>query len=245
MLCRDHTRADYERMAALFPEVSFVWLPTDGVDYSPVGVELNIVSIATMDRLLLPDLLPEVSRIVHHDLDALCLTDLAPLHDIELNGAPLAGRPSPHQGKISGFEALMVRSERISRGPERAHEFLLRTHTRNRFDYTVFNAGIMTLDLDTMRADDFCRSFLPYVERFGLDDNIVLCIYAGARLVELDPAWNWPPWLETLTEPKIAHWAGARVFKPWNDTWVVGRDLWRAGEARVAERHARAGIVAT
>jgi lipopolysaccharide biosynthesis glycosyltransferase len=98
----------------------------------------------------------------------------------------------------------------------------------------------MTLDLDTMRADDFCRNFLPFVERFGLNDQALLNVYAGANRVEVDPGWNWRPWLETLPEPKIAHWAGE--FKPWKDTWVVGRDLWRAGEARVAARYARAGL---
>jgi lipopolysaccharide biosynthesis glycosyltransferase len=40
-----------------------------------------------------------------------------------------------------------------------------------------------------------------------------------------------------MSNPKIAHWAGPQ--KPWKDSWVVGRDLWRAGEARLAARHQR------
>ena len=239
VLCRGHTQADYDRVAAMFPEVSFVWLPTDSVDYGHVLVLCR--SVATLDRLLLPELLPDVSRVVHHDLDALCLADLGELYDVELNGSPLAARTSPQQSKVSGFGTLMRRAEHFHRDPDGAHEFLLRTHTRHRFDYKVFNAGVMVLDLDAMRADDFCRNFLPYVERFGLNDNAVLHIYAGANRIEIDPGWNWRPWLETLPEPKVAHWAGARWFKPWTDTWVAGRDLWRAGEARVAARHARTG----
>ena len=238
VLCRDHSSADFDRMAAAFPEVSIVWLPTDDVDYGSVQVGCN--SVATLDRLLLPDLLPEVSRIVHHDLDALCLVDLADLYDTELGGAPLAARTSPHQTKLSGFATLIRRAEIMDRDAERAQEYLLRTHTRNRFDYAVFNAGIMVFDLDVMRADDFCRNFLPYVERFGLNDNDVVNIYSGPNRVALDPGWNWRPWLETLDEPKIAHWAGARLHKPWNDNWVIGQDLWRAGEQRVTRRHANA-----
>jgi lipopolysaccharide biosynthesis glycosyltransferase len=70
----------------------------------------------------------------------------------------------------------------------------------------------------------------------------MLNVYAGANRVELDPGWNWRPWLEIVPEPKIAHWAGPS--KPWKDTWVVGRDLWRAAEARVAARYAQADLPA-
>jgi lipopolysaccharide biosynthesis glycosyltransferase len=237
VLCREHTRADFDRMAALFPEVSFVWLPTDGVDYGPIRGLLHYTTVTTMDRLLLPDLLPEISRIVHHDLDALCLADLGELHDVDLDGMPLAAVKSPQRNRQSGFGKLMDRSESFRNDPERGHEYLLRTHTRHRFDYDILNAGIVTLDLDVMRADDFCRNFLPYVERFGLNDQAVLNDYAGPNRVELDPGWNWRPWLETVSDPKIAHWAGPQ--KPWKENWVVGRDLWRAGEARVAARYLR------
>jgi lipopolysaccharide biosynthesis glycosyltransferase len=240
VLCRDHGPADYERMAALFPEVSFVWLPTDKVDYGPISGLLGYTTVATMDRLLLPDLLPNVSRIVHHDLDALCLADLGELHDVDLKGTPLAGRKSPTQNHVSGFAAFLRRSERYRKQPERGHEFMLRSHTRHAFDFDILNAGIMTLDLDAMRADDFCRNFLPYVERFGLNDQAVLNMYAGANRVEVDAGWNWRPWLETVAEPKIAHWAGE--FKPWKSFWVVGRDLWQAAEARVDARYRRAGL---
>jgi lipopolysaccharide biosynthesis glycosyltransferase len=226
-------------MAALFPEVSFVWLPTDGVDYGPIRGLLRYTTVATIDRLLLPDLLPEVARIVHHDLDALCLADLSELYDVPLEGKPLAARTSP-QRPTSGFDSVFERAEGFRNKPKRGHEYLLRTHTRHPFDYEILNAGIMTLDLDAMRADDFCRNFVPYVERFGLNDQAVLNDYAGPNRVELDPGWNWRPWLETVAEPKIAHWAG--TFKPWRDRWVVGRDLWQAGEARVRDRYIRAGL---
>jgi lipopolysaccharide biosynthesis glycosyltransferase len=240
VLCRDHTPADHQRMAGLFPEVSFVWLPTDSVDYGPISGLLGYTTVATMDRLLLPELLPELQRIVHHDLDALCLWDLGELHDVDFAGTPLAGRRSPQQSHVSGFASLMRRAERFPNDPGRGNEFTERTCARLDFDYDILNAGIMALDLDRMRADEFCRRFLPYVERFGLNDQAVLNVYVGRNRVEVDPGWNWRPWLERLPEPKIAHWAGE--FKPWKPGWVVGRELWQAAEARVEQRYARAGL---
>jgi lipopolysaccharide biosynthesis glycosyltransferase len=240
VMCREHGPDDYARLAELFPSVSFVWLPTDDVDYGQVSGMLSYITIATMDRLLLPDLLPEVGRIVHHDLDALCLADIAELYDIDMRGLPIAGVKSPLPGIQSGFAAFMRHSQHFRRRPERGREYLRRTHARHTFDFTVLNAGIMLLDLDVMRADHFGEKFVPYVMRFGMNDQAVLNIYAGGNRVEVATGWNWRPWLETVDEPKIAHWAGQ--YKPWSDTWVYGRELWRAAEARVAERYERAGI---
>ena len=240
VLCRDHTPADYDRLAALFPTVSFVWLPTDGVDYGPISGLLGYTTVATMDRLLLPDLLPEISRIVHHDLDALCLVDLAGLFDVDLGDAPLAGRESPLPGLSSGFQMFMGRSEQFAKRPELGHELLRRTHGRHRFDFSILNAGIMLLNLERMRADDFGRNFVPFVERFGMNDQAVLNVYAGGSRVEVAPGWNWRPWLEYMAEPKIAHWAGQ--YKPWSDPWVFGKPLWQEAEARLDARYRAAGL---
>lgn len=240
VLCRDHTTDDYNRLAALFPTVSFVWLPTDGVDYGPISGLLGYTTVATMDRLLLPDLLPDISRIVHHDLDALCLVDLAGLFDVELGDAPLAGRESPLASLSSGFSMFMKQAERYTRKPELGQELLRRTHGRHTFDFTVLNAGIMLLNLERMRADDFGRHFVPFVERFGMNDQAVLNVYAGGSRVEVAPGWNWRPWLEDVEEPYIAHWAGK--YKPWSEPWVYGKPLWQEAEARLAARYQRAGL---
>ena len=240
VLCRDHTSADYRRLAALFPTVSFVWLPTDAVDYGNLGGLISHTTVATIDRLLLPDLLPDVERIIHHDLDAICLADLAELYDLDLRGNPIAGRTSPHPSRISAYGAFVRKSERFRADPEIGRDLIRRTHTGHPFDFPVFNAGVMVLDLGLMRGDDFCARFLPYVARFDMHDQQVLNVYAGPRRTELAAGWNWLPWLETVADPKIAHWAGD--FKPWQGGWVAGRDLWRAGEARLAARYSAAGV---
>jgi lipopolysaccharide biosynthesis glycosyltransferase len=234
VLCRDHTDADFARLAEHFPTVSFEWLPTDEVDHGSIaGMPRHIMAAATMDRLLLPDLLPEVGRIIHHDIDALCLTDLAQLYDIDMAGLPIAGRTAPHPLHRPGFFKFIRAAQGMRNDPARAREFILRTHARHGFDFERFQAGIMVLDLAQMRADGFCRDFLPYAKRFGLNDQAVLNAYAGANRVELDEAWNWNPRHEMMARPKIAHWAGP--LKPWGPAWVQGKELWQAAEVEFAE----------
>jgi lipopolysaccharide biosynthesis glycosyltransferase len=234
VLCRDHDKSDFDRVSALFPTVSFVWLPTDDVDYGDVIGMIKHITVATMDRLLLPELLPDVERIIHHDLDAICAGDLAELFDTDLNGHPIAARTSPQPEFRSGFRTIIAASERLKKSPERARELVLRTHARHVYDFNGFNAGVMVLDLNRMRADDFCRHFLPYAERFGMHDQEILNVYAGSDRTELDNSWNMLPRVELLENPKIVHWAGYQ--KPWNDEYVQGQDYWIAAERKLAER---------
>jgi lipopolysaccharide biosynthesis glycosyltransferase len=238
VMCREHTAADFARLARRFPTVSFVWLPTDAVDYGELTGMINHITVATMDRLLLPDLLPDVDRIVHHDLDALCLADLAELYDIDLEGTALAARTSPHPDFLSGFTEFIRASERMP--VELAREFIARTHAAHDYDFEIFNAGIMVLDLARMRRDDFCRAYLAYATRYGLNDQAVLNAYVGPHYVALDPAWNWHPRLELMAAPKIAHWAGP--LKPWGTPWVQGKQLWRSAEAELEKGENGVGV---
>jgi lipopolysaccharide biosynthesis glycosyltransferase len=240
VLCRQHGPADFERMARLFPTVSFVWLPSDNVDYGTISGMNAWVTPATMDRTVLPVLLPEIDRIIHFDLDALCLTDLAELYDVDLAGRALAAAPEPQPSYVSGFETLRRSASRLRREgkPELARELIVRTHAQHAFDFDVFNAGIMVLDLAKMRADDFCGRFLPYVQRFGVNGQVVINLYLGREYTRLGGEWNRLMRLEVPGEVKIAHWAGPH--KPWEGhQYVTGRELWREQEAAFANRVAR------
>ncbi|MFE6971726.1 glycosyltransferase [Isoptericola sp. NPDC057653] len=241
-LTRDHTGADHDRLAALFPEVTFEWIACDDIDYGPVLGMLSHITVSTMDRLLLPELLPDVDRLVYHDIDALTLVDLATLHDVELDGAPLAARASVGHGVRSGLGNLLRSGRRLSASPGAANELFRTMYARHPGDFAAFNAGILVLDLARMRADEFTRRFVPFVEHYGLNDQEVLNCYAGSGYRRLDPAWNMWPSQETVREPRILHWAGHQ--KPWDaGRYVLERERWDEAGAAVEERRrvSRAG----
>jgi lipopolysaccharide biosynthesis glycosyltransferase len=119
--------------------------------------------------------------------------------------------------------------------PELAREFMIRMHARHEFDFDIFNAGIMVLNLQKMREDDFCGRFLPYLQTYGVNGQTVICVYVGRHFKVVDADWNRLMRLEVPDTPKIAHWAGP--FKPWAPhQYVWGRELWRAQEQRFAAR---------
>ncbi|MDT4916733.1 MAG: hypothetical protein QOH89_1433 [Pseudonocardiales bacterium] len=237
LLCRGLDPAHFARTARLFPTVSFVWLPTQDVDYGRIGGMNPWVTPATMDRTILPALLEDVHRIVHFDLDALCLGDLAELFDVDMEGTAIAGATTPQPRFLSGFHTFRRNAERLRKEghPELARELVLRTHQQHTFDFDVFNAGIMLLDLDKMRADDFCGRHLPNVQRFGLNGQVVLNTYVGGARKVVGNEWNRLIRLEATREANGVHWVGQ--FKPWrSDLYVTGRELWQAQEERFAER---------
>jgi lipopolysaccharide biosynthesis glycosyltransferase len=234
-LTRDHTPADHARLARLFPEVTFEWYATDDVDYGPVLGMLRHITVATMDRLLLPELLTHVGRVVYHDLDALTVADLGELFDLDLAGAPLAARPSVSYNYRQGIGNVIRSTRLLAHDPSAARDLVRATTQRHRWGYHSFNAGILLMDLERMRADGFTTEFVPYAERYGLNDQDVLNQYAGSRYQPLDARWNAWPTQELVTDPALIHWAGP--VKPWDtQRYIHLREAWQATEAWLATR---------
>ncbi|MFI2489873.1 glycosyltransferase [Promicromonospora kroppenstedtii] len=234
-LTRDHSTTDHERLATLFPEVTFEWYACDGIDYGAVLGMLKHITVATMDRLLLPELLPHLDRVLYHDLDALTVTDLAELYDTDLGGAPLAARPSISYNYRHGVGNVIRATRLLKHDPAAARDLVRAMMQRHRHGYQGFNAGILLLDLAVLRADGFTAEFVPYAERYGLNDQDVLNAYAGSRYRVLDARWNAWPTQELVSEPALIHWAGP--VKPWHeDRYVLLKEHWQAAEAWLSTR---------
>lgn len=232
VLAREHGEADYERVAKLYPQASFTWIPCDEIDYGQIHGMISHTTIATMDRLLLPLLLPDVAKAIHMDLDAICLGDIGELYDIDVTDYPLAAR-TRQDGTIRGaFEVLRGTAKGLP--ADLSREFVARTHSRHKFDFDAFNAGVMLLNLERMRKDDFCREFLPYAGRFGIHDQDVLNAYTGADRRHFGAEWNTIARDELVDEAKVIHWAGS--LKPWGSTPVRGQSIWTDARDTVLER---------
>ena len=222
ILARDHSVSDYELAAKLFPRASFTWIPTDEIDYGTISNMIGHITVATMDRLLLPELLPNESRVLHLDLDALAVGDVGELYDMDLGGAALAARHAQGDQTQNGFAEL--RSVAAGLPADRARELIGRSHAIRTFDYDLFNAGVMVLDLDKMRADDFVGTYLPYASAFGMHDQNVLNFYSGGTFTRIGTEWNNLARDESIDGAKFIHWAGSR--KPWGSLPVRGQELW-------------------
>jgi len=105
---------------------------------------------------------------------------------------------------------------------------------RHGFGHAALNAGVLVMDLDRMRRDDFTATFLGMVERYGLHDQDTLLAYVGPDRAVIEPRWNALPVLEDVPDPGLIHWAS--FGKPWEPARTYEQDRWRAYAEQLLER---------
>lgn len=220
---------DYQKwIAAAWPEVPMTFLNFDGIEYGDITRMIPHITVSTMDRLVLPDLLPDLKRITYVDIDTVTEGDVCELHSVDLKGLPLAARTSVYSVTDQWRTAGNLLSA------QKASDLRRTMAAKYDFDFNNFNAGVLVLDLERMRADNFVETYLPLVGRFGLHDQDILIMYVGPNRVELDEKWNALPVLQEIVEPGIVHYAGG--LKPWSDELTPYRDHWQKYAAQVAAR---------
>ena len=181
---------------------------------------------ATWYRIFLPELLPDVSRVVYFDADLIVLESLVPLWEIDMTSKLVAAVTNVLDPNYADRPmALGIPDDR---------------------DY--FNAGVMVLNLDSMRREESTQALLQYgrahADRLVWRDQDALNVVLGASRVPLHPRWNcmnsfWLfPWsvdvlgsdavAEAKQNPAIRHFEGPGPYKPWHylcqREW---RDLYR------------------
>jgi lipopolysaccharide biosynthesis glycosyltransferase len=164
-------------------------------------------------RIFLPELLPDVDRILYLDVDTVAVDSLKPLAEIALDGYFLAAVTNVFQREHLHRPASLGLS-----GPE-----------------SYFNSGVLLMNLDEMR-DHGCTSALaefaasrgPQLE---WPDQDALNVVLGERRLPLHPRWNFMnsmrfPWSaevfsegqleEARRRPAIRHFEGPGDNKPWH-----------------------------
>lgn len=170
---------------------------------------LDHTTISTMDRLLLPELLPEVRRMIYLDIDTLVLGDLQEMWRLPVPECGLSARRSID----AGYETLGEVVRRWS-GHD-AQGLLAKIAQRGRGPLaSCFNAGVLLMDLDHLRRQHFTDFCLKVVANHQVNDQVALNVYAAGRQGELDQSWNVFVGREQVPDPRILHFVGPR--KPWN-----------------------------
>lgn len=199
-------------VAGLGSTINFLPVPDERLAGLPTkGFTLK----ATWYRIFLPDLLPEVDRILYLDGDLLALESLESLWRTDLSGqvaAAVLNVLPQHYAERLATEGL---------DPSR-----------------YFNAGVMLMNLEEMRRADSSAALLAYgrerADRLVLRDQDALNAVLGPRCLELHPRWNCMnaffvyPWAdeafgperlaEARRDPAIRHFEGPFFNKPWHLT---------------------------
>jgi lipopolysaccharide biosynthesis glycosyltransferase len=166
-------------------------------------------------RVLLPEMFPDLDRLVYLDADVLAVRSLSPLWTENLDGAVL--------GAVRNVVEPAMRQHVVSLGLPDPRSY--------------FNAGVLLVDLEAMRAAESWRMISEFVrnaaEPMTWFDQDALNVLFAERWKPLDPKWNaqnsfwfWRDWatevlgdqaLESaIQDPAIIHFEGPSLCKPWH-----------------------------
>jgi lipopolysaccharide biosynthesis glycosyltransferase len=237
ILARGLDAAYQEWLAGAFPALPITFLPCDHISFHGTGRRPRIpsrITLSTMDRLLLPAILHEVDRVVYLDVDTLVLGDIRELATMDLKSYPIAARDSNVTESSEWQRAVRPIDEPV------ATELRRQLGARDGFGTPALNAGVLVLDLERLRRDDFSTRFLGWVERYGLHDQDTMLAYVGPQRAVIDPRWNAMPVIEDVHGPRLIHWAS--FGKPWDPELTFEQERWRAVAARLHERAGTAPV---
>ena len=165
-------------------------------------------------RLLLPELLPNCSKVLYLDTDVVVLQSLLPLFMVELGTNLFGAVAEPPVGWEAQSRLL---------GLDLTQGYL--------------NSGVLLLNLAMMRSEKFTEKALEvaYAKNglLRLPDQEVLNIVGKGRWKKLQPKWNaisylWLDpqvandtysvfdYLVATYSPAIVHFEGTRAVKPWH-----------------------------
>lgn len=166
----------------------------------------------TYSRLFLPELLPNVSRLLYLDGDLTVLKPLTPLWNTDLRGKAVGVVPEiPETSRRKNF-----------------------CRKRLGLSSFVFNSGVLLMDLDVFRKKRLSEKIFAWLtenrERLVFPDQDVLNVILEDEKVRLDFQWNVQivsqfrfstlpfvrdtEFLHAVSDPAIVHYVGK--VKPWN-----------------------------
>lgn len=192
-------------------KANFIAIPDDAVSDLP-----RIPSIPQIMwyRVLLPQLLPQLDRILYLDSDIIAMSSLRPLWETSLEGQWLAA--------VDNVMEPYVRNHPVELGLASENDY--------------FNSGVLLFNLQQMRVDGCTARILEFARNPGRKlswpDQDALNIVLAKRRVHLHPRWNCQNTLffcnhgehtfgkqlmqEALREPGLLHFEGYHLTKPWH-----------------------------
>jgi glycosyl transferase family 8 len=211
---RGGARPIEQRLARRLPQVTFSWVPTRSLERDE------------QLRLLLPDVLPDVERVVLLPLPAVATADVAELADLDLGPHAVAAPTRPGTKGVSGFGVIHAAAARLPNRPDLATELRRTAHARHAFDFDAFTSDVMVLDLDRLRREGFRDQALALAGEFALTELDVLHYLTGPDRAAIPERWAAVPTRTPEREPGLIHWASA--VKPWHAVLTPERERWRA-----------------
>lgn len=185
--------------------------------------EMTEVTRTMWFRIYLPELLPDVDRVLYLDVDTIALDSIVPLWEVDLADSYVAAVTNVCEPWDPGRPQALGLPD----------------------SQPYFNSGVLLMNLEAMRRDACTQAIREYAMTHGHSlvwpDQDTLNVVLGPRHVPLHPRWNCMNSVlhssaavdvfgqqlvsEARRSPAIRHFEGPSINKPWHLLCEWG---WRA-----------------
>lgn len=193
------TKYDFDIDYVRIDKITFKSFPKG--DEERITVEANY-------RLLIPNLLPQLKKVIYLDTDIILNGDIARLWDIDIGDNYIAAVPDQVGRRDSSDNYVL--------------KFGLSKETQ------YINSGVLVMNLVKLRQDKMVNKFFDIAKKYKEDlhyvDQDILSIACDKKIYYLKHYFNAMPIQnyifkeeeeEAFSNPLIIHWAG--WVKPWSD----------------------------
>ena len=227
----DENQARIKELETPTVSIRFHKIDASRFEKFPLPVGLEHITQEMYYRYLLPEVLLDEGRTIYSDVDVLCVADIRPLWEMDLQGNPI-GAVSYTQGDAA-FDKFKVTSLGMA------------------VDSVYYASGLLVMDLDAMRKDgDVCRLFdttARLADVIVWPDMDVLNVVFEGRTAPIEHCWNSiERYSRKRKDVRIWHFPGF-TQKPWcniwkNTTWPIYlkyrlKSPYRANAARFVWGH--------
>lgn len=166
-------------------------------------------SKSTYYRLFIPNLYPQYDKALYLDSDIVVLGDISKLYDVDLGDNYVGAIPDGCVQLIKEFQDYVEN----------------RIHVKSYKEY--FNAGILLMNLNTLRQDDFEGMFINMLSNVTFSvaqDQDYLNAICGGRVKFIPSIWNQMPFPSDVDERDICLIHYNLDMKPWHKDGVLYED---------------------
>ncbi len=173
----------------------------DANAFDGVKEQMRFYTIGAMFRVMLPEILPELSRIIYLDADVLVNRDIKELWEIDISKYAMAAVPDIDVAN-GGIRPIPVKKEKVKREQ-------------------YFNSGVLYLNMDRIRELGNMRemvfAYLQDERNSDLPDQDALNVLYGHETLLVDGVWNCfarnvRSKGEKKIQPKIYHYVGTWCY---------------------------------
>ena len=181
-------------------EIKFHFVDGSYFDKFPIPAALEHVTQEMYYRYILPDVLYNEDRTIYSDVDVLCVGNLQPLWQLNLEGNILAAVSEGERGEVKKRQIGLTDSA------------------------PYFYSGLLVMDLAAMRSEKssatLMRKTLEYADRIYWPDQDIINLTFRGRIKQLAAEWDginvrYSPFRNDIV---IWHFPGV-TLKPWCNIW--------------------------